>query len=180
MACLLKATRLADCHRKCFAPRRWRCSLPQPPERVSPTAHRPAEHGLLHSYPPYNICVISLANGTGKYDVRENTNSARGVDVGTRFFKDARERCLGTFVDSPQCGGGRDDTIYFCRCATNPDPFFLKAVIISVFERRSAPHDQRRVVASAFRFIDADDVHHVDAICRSLITAPSCSCATSR
>ena len=38
-----------------------------------------------------------------------NKNSARGVDVGTRFFKDTREQCMVTFVDSPQCGGSRDD-----------------------------------------------------------------------
>ena len=25
------------------------------------------------------------------------------------FSKDTRERGMGTFVDSPQCGGGRDD-----------------------------------------------------------------------
>ena len=62
----------------------------------------------LHSYPPHTICVISLVNGTGKHDVRKNKNSARGVDVGTRFFKDTRERCMGTFVDSPQCGCGGD------------------------------------------------------------------------
>ena len=40
--------------------------------------------------------------------MRKNKNSARGVDVGMRFFKDARESCVGRFVDSPQCGG-RDD-----------------------------------------------------------------------
>ena len=54
------------------------------------------------------ICVISLVNGTGKHDVRKNKNSARGVDVGTRFFTDTRERCMGTSVDSPQCGCGGD------------------------------------------------------------------------
>ena len=32
----------------------------------------------------------------------------RGVDVGTRFFKDTREQCMGTFVDYHQCGGGGD------------------------------------------------------------------------
>ena len=37
-----------------------------------------------------------------------NKDSARGVDVGTRFFKDTRERCMGTFVDSHQCDGGGD------------------------------------------------------------------------
>ena len=47
--CLLKTRRLADCHGKCFVPRRWRCSLPQPLERVSPTAHRPTELGLCHA-----------------------------------------------------------------------------------------------------------------------------------
>ena len=41
--CLLKTRRLADCHRKCFAPRRWRRLLPQPLERVSLTAHGPAK-----------------------------------------------------------------------------------------------------------------------------------------
>ena len=92
--------------------------------------------------------------------MRENKNSARGVDVGTRFLKDARERCMGTFVDSPQCGGGRDDigsgvsteddvSLQIC---DEPRPgTFFKAVIVSVFERRSAPHDQRRAVACAFR-----------------------------
>ena len=60
----------------------------------------------------------------------ENKNSACGVDVSTRFFKDTRERCMGTFVDSPQYGGGRDDigsvsqrkTILPCRFVTNADP----------------------------------------------------------
>ena len=93
--------------------------------------------------------------------MRENKNSARGVDVCTRFFKDARERCVGTFVDSPQCGGGRDDigsgvsteddvSLQFGD-EPRPGAVFLKAVIVYVFERRSAPHDQRRAVASAFR-----------------------------
>ena len=47
----------------------------------------------LHCYQPYTICVISLANGAGKYDVGENNNSARGGDVGTRFFQ-RRERVV--------------------------------------------------------------------------------------
>ena len=32
-----------------------------------------------------------------------------------------------------------------------PRAVFLKAVVVSVFERTSVPHDQRRAVASAFR-----------------------------
>ena len=93
--------------------------------------------------------------------MRKNKNSARGVDLGIRFLKDARERCMGTFVDSPQCGGGRDDIgsgvstedDVSLQLGDEPTPgaVFLKAVIVSVFERRSAPADQRRAVACAFR-----------------------------
>ena len=103
-----------------------------------------------------------LANGTGAHDVRENKNRARGVDVCMRFFKDARESCVGTFVDNLLSAAAvmttsavvsQRKTISPCSLVTNPDPelFFLKAVIVSVFERRSAPHEQRRAVASAFR-----------------------------
>ena len=44
-------------------------------------------------------------------------------------------------------------TMSSCSLVTNPNPelFFFKAVIVSVFGRRSAPHDQRRAVASAYR-----------------------------
>ena len=43
-------------------------------------------------------------------------------------------------------------TISSCSIVTNPQlELFLKSVIVSVFERRSAPADQRRAVASAFR-----------------------------
>ena len=92
--------------------------------------------------------------------MRENKDSARGVDVGTRFFKDARERCMGTSEDSPQCGGGddigsgvstEDDVSLQFGDEPRPGAVFLKAVIVYVFERRSAPHDQRRAVASACR-----------------------------
>ena len=111
--CLLKTRRLADNHRGCFAPRRWRCSLVQPPERViTDSALTLSTWALpkLHCYPPYTTCVISLANGTGKYDVRDNKKQRTWrVTWALAFFKDARERCVGTFVLSPQCGGGRDD-----------------------------------------------------------------------
>ena len=61
----------------------------------------------------------------------------------------------------PQCGGGRDDISsgvlteddLSLQLGDEPKPgaVFFKAVIVSVFERRSAPHDQRRAVAPAFR-----------------------------
>ena len=59
--CLLKTGRLADCHGKCFAPLRWRCSLLKQPERVSPdSASTRITLALpkLHSYTPHTICVI--------------------------------------------------------------------------------------------------------------------------
>ena len=69
---------------------------------------------------------------------------------------------MGTFVASPQCGSGRDhlksgsstEDDLSLQLGDEPKPgavFFSNAVIVSVFERRSAPHDQRRAVASAFR-----------------------------
>ena len=90
----------------------------------------------------------------------ENKNRARGVDMCMRFFKDTRERCMGTFVDSHQRDGGDDigsgvsteDDISMQICdEPKPVAVFLKAVIVSVFERRSAPHDESRVAPSAFR-----------------------------
>ena len=40
----------------------------------------------LHSYPQNTMCLISHANGTSTYEVRENKNRARRVDARTRFF----------------------------------------------------------------------------------------------
>ena len=57
----------------------------------------------LHSYPTF---ASSLLSTDGQVRCEQEQNSARGVDVGTRFFKHTGERCMGTFVDSPQCGGG--------------------------------------------------------------------------
>ena len=76
------------------------------------------------------------------------------------FSKDARERCMGTFVDSPQCGGGGDDigsgvstdddtSLQICD-EPRPGAVFRGLLFLSVSESRSAPHDQRRV-ASAHR-----------------------------
>ena len=39
----------------------------------------------LHSYPQNTMCLISHANGTSTYEVRENKNRARRVDARTRF-----------------------------------------------------------------------------------------------
>ena len=107
----------------------------------------------LHCYPPYTIGVISLANGAGKYDVGENNNnSERGGDVGTRFFSKTRESgawelswilLSAAAVLTTSAVVSQRMTIHPCR--------FCDELIVSVFERRSAPHDQSRVAGSAFR-----------------------------
>ena len=121
----------------------------------------------------------------------------RGVDVGTRFFKDTREQCMGTFVDSRQCGGGGDDigsgvsteddvSLQICD-EPRPVAVFLKAVIVSVFGRRSALHDQRRAVATACRsstlviFLQRDQQKLTTATAKYLCPEPvTASSATVR
>ena len=52
---------------------------------------------------------------------------------------------------------------------TNPDPelFFEGNLFLSVFERTSAPHDQRRAVASAYRIVNAGDFFVLRGISRN-------------
>ena len=61
---------------------------------------------LGFGHPSYTVIHHTFASSLWQRD--RHVRCARGVDVGTRFFKDTRERCMGTFVDSPQCGGGDD------------------------------------------------------------------------
>ena len=60
--------------------------------------------------------------------------------------------CSQLFRDHLKSGSSTEDDL-FLQLGDEPRPraVFLKAVIVYVFERRSAPHDQRRAVASAFR-----------------------------
>ena len=140
--CLLKTRRLADNHGRCFVSRRWRCSHLQPPWTcITDSASTRSTGALpeLHCYQPYTICVISLANGAGKYDVGENNNSARGGDVGTRFFSKTRESgawehsCIllsAAAVVTTSAVVSQRKTMYPCRFVTNPDPeLFLESVI---------------------------------------------------
>ena len=54
------------------------------------------------------------------------------------------------FRDYFKSGSSTEDDLSL-QIVTNPHPeLFFKAVIVSVLERRSAPHDQRRVAASAY------------------------------
>ena len=152
--CLLKTRRLADCHMKCFAPRRWRCSLLQPPERVCASARLTWALATQAT----QLSTIHLrhlsGNGTGTYDVHVAWTWALA-------FSKTRESgawgrswiLLSTAAVATSAVVSQRKTNNPCRFVSNPDPelFFLKAVIVSVFERRSAPHDQRRAVASAFR-----------------------------
>ena len=152
--CLLKTRRLVDCHMKCLAPRRQRCSLLQPPERVCASAR------LTWLWPPKatqfsTVCVISLVNGTGTYDVYVEWTCACAF---SRTRESGAWERLWILVSAAavvmtSAVVSQRKTISSCSLVTNPNPelFFLKAVIVSVFKRRSAPHDPRRAVASAFR-----------------------------
>ena len=126
-------------------------------------AHRPAQLGLCQATQLSTTHLLRHLSCQRDRHVRCEGEQKQRMwrDVGTRFFKDTREWCMGTFVDSPQCGGGRDhlksgsstedDLSLQLGDEPRPGAVFLKAVIVSVFERRSAPHDQRRAVACACR-----------------------------
>ena len=103
---------------------------------------------------------------------------------------------MGTSEDSPQCGGGDDigsgvstEAEKSLQNCDEPRPvvFFLKAVVVSVIEGRSALHDQRRAVATAFRsstlviFLERDQQKIDDRTAKYLCPEPvTVSSATLR
>ena len=88
--------RLTDNHVMRFARQRWRCSLSQPTERASPTAHRLTKtHALTNLeryFATHLLYYLSYQRAKACTRWRETNNRARGVDVGTRLWNERAER----------------------------------------------------------------------------------------
>ena len=132
--------------------------------RVSPTAHRPGQLGLCLNYTVINHTPFasSLLPTEQASTMWERTTTAHVAGTWALvFFKDARERCMGTFVHSPQCGGGGDDigsgvstednvSLQICD-EPRPRAVSRERLFLSVFERRSRTIRPASPCVSIFR-----------------------------
>ena len=181
--CLLKTGRLADCHRKCFAPRRWRCSHLQPLERVCASARltwalatQATQLSTIH-----HLRHLS-GNGTGTYDVHV-------AWTWSLAFSKTRESGAWEHPRILLSAAAVTTSAVVPQRKNEPRPVavFLKAVILSVFEKRSALHDQRRAVTTACRsstlviFLQRDQQKLTTATAKYLCPEPvTASSATVR
>ena len=176
--CLLKTRRLADNHRRCFASRRWRCSLVQPLQRaiIDPVNWGFAQAALLSTIHHWRHLSCQRDRQVRCEGQQKTAHVAWEWALACSKTRESgawEHSCIllsAAAVVTTSAVVSQRKTIYPCR--------FCDELIVSVFETTIST--ARPACRIRPPFVDAGVFFFSSRVSRNLMTAPPSTCARSR